>query len=260
MRSTQPDATSMQPQLAATSPSAAGSASGPAATNAVGSNFERPALAPLLLSTKSTVWGDAAPDALEPFANTAQDRALRSSTLQRHGHRCMFCGLESLANEVHNRNDNHRDLSEENLMVADPICHRWFHLGQLRKGEGLVVYLPGLSGRDASHLLRTILIALTCDDEAARKDAKRLLNWMASHHEYVRQRWGSSEPSAFAAAVARTVHDDPARRAIAFEGLALVIHPQTVEKATQQLRAELTAHWPVSAWPRIAHDVLHAPT
>ncbi|WP_051243684.1 hypothetical protein [Azohydromonas australica] len=229
-------------------------------TGAVGSNVEQPALAPLVLSAKSIVWGDPSPQAVEPFADSPEDRALRRTTLQRHSHRCMFCGLESLANEVHNRNDNHRDVRAENLAVADAICHRWAHLGQLRKGEGLIVYLPGLTARDVSHLLRTILVAMQCDDEAARKDAKRLLNWLASHHEYVEQSWGTSEPSAFAAAIARTAHEDRMRRCIAFENLALVINPQIVEEATRQWRDELTARWPVAAWPTAAHDVLHAPT
>ncbi len=239
--------------------SAPDSASGQG-TGAVSPNINQPALAPLVLSTKSTVWGDPSPEALEPFTETPQDRALRRTTLQCHGYRCMFCGLESLASEVHNRNDNHRDVRAENLAVADAICHRWAHLGQLRKGEGLIVYLPGLPARDVSHLLRTILVAMHCDDEAARKDAKRLLNWMASHHEYVEKSWGTSEPSAFAAAIARTAHEDPMRRSIAFGNLALVINPQVVEEATRQWRAELTARWPVSAWPTVAHDVLHAPT
>jgi intracellular multiplication protein IcmJ len=218
------------------------------------------ALAPLQLSTKSSVWGDASGNALEPVDREWGQGLARGATLQQHHYRCMFCGLQSASNEVHNRNDNHRDVQADNLGVADAICHRWQHLGELGQGNGLLVYLPGLAPRDVSHLLRTLLIALQSGDRSTRDDGRRLLNWMASHHQYVAEAWGSSDPSVFAAAITRTAQEDKGRRALAFEHLALVLNPETLGDAVQQWAAEATAKWPVTAWARVHHDVMNAPT
>lgn len=223
-------------------------------------NFERRPLAPLGFSTKRAIWGAPASGDLEPMHPGEPSTATRIGVLQRNGHRCMFCGLVSMVNEVHSRNDNHHDLQSENLDVADPICHRWQHLGELGAGNGIIVYLPGLSTTDVSHLFRTILIALRGSDAVTRADAQRLLNWLASHRQYVEEAWGTSDPADFAAAIRHTVQEDPSRLASAFEHLALVINPVLLEAATRRWIEEAATRWPLDAWPRVHHDVLNAPT
>jgi intracellular multiplication protein IcmJ len=247
------DSTTENPTAAAISEPHAQPKGGPA------SNFARPALCLLQLSTKSSVWGDASWSAIEP--TEGGDRAFsRSVTLQQHHNRCMFCGLQSIANEIHNRNDNHRDVRPENLGVADAICHRWQHLGEIEQGDGLLVYLPKLAAQDVSHLLRTILVALQSDEAAARDDGRRLLNWMASHHRYVVDAWGTSDPREFATAITRTAQEDRSRKALAFEHLALVLNPKTVDNAARQWAADAAVKWPTAAWPRVHHGVMNAPT
>ena len=172
----------------------------------------------------------------------------------------MFCGLQSIANEVHNRNDNHRDVQPDNLNVADSICHRWQHLGEIGQGNGLLVYLPNLAPHDVSHLLRTVLVALLSGEESTRNDGRRLLNWMASHHQYVEDAWGSSDPSVFATAITRTAQEDRSRRALAFEHLALVLSPEALDSAARQWATEVNAKWPVTLWSLVHHDVMNAPT
>src|SRR5205814_7379442 len=212
-------------------PTASSSEQQPQPDSELASNFARPALSPLQLSTKSSVWGDPSGSAMEPAEGVWGQGSARSHTLQQHHNRCMFCGLQSIANEVHNRNDNHRDVQPDNLGVADAICHRWQHLGEIGQGNGLLVYLPNLAPHDVSHLLRTILVALQSGDQSTRDDGRRLLNWMASHHQYVADAWGSSDPSVFATAITRTAQEDRSRRALAFEHLALVLNPDALDSA-----------------------------
>lgn len=236
------------------------SAPGGAPSKELGANFDRPAPTQLLLATKARVWGDSAPDALEPTEAAGFASAARTATLAQHAHRCMFCTLESLTVEVHNINHNHGDLRDENLGAADPLCHRWQHLGELGKGNALLVYLPGLSPIDASHFLRTTMVALLSDDEATKRDAQKLLNWMASHHTYVDEAWGTSDPSAFANALIRTAGAGPDHQAISLANLALVVNPATLQAATARWRAELLARRSESGWPALHHDLINAPT
>jgi len=225
----------------------------------LGASFERPALVQLGLSTKARVWGDASRDALEPPPSKGWGPTERSALLSRLHHRCMFCGLESQTAEVHNRNDNHGDLRPENLGAADPICHRWQHLGELVKGNAMLVYLPGLSPCDASHLVRTTLVALQSSDPDKHSAARKVLNWMASHHVYVDDAWGSSDPAAFASALARTVAEDRDRKNLALRGLALVIHPDSLRQHTTQWTRELAARHGESTWSDLHHRVTNAP-
>jgi intracellular multiplication protein IcmJ len=226
----------------------------------LGANFEHPASAPLGFSTKARVWGDDLGATLDPAAADGWSQPRRTALRNELHHRCMFCGLESQTAEVHNRNDNHRDLRPENLGLADPICHRWQHLGELGKGNAMLVYLPGLSPSDASHLLRTTLAALQARRQATRSEGRKVLNWMASHHIYVDEAWGSSDPAAFASALARSVAEDRDRKGLALCGLALVIHPDTLRDDAALWAQELGARHDEARWPDFHHGVINAPT
>jgi intracellular multiplication protein IcmJ len=231
---------------------------------ALGKNFSQRGLAPLSLSTKAVVWGDASGLGLEPLPAEDHTADLRNKVVRQHGNRCMFCGLESLSNEVHNVNHNHRDATPENLRLADAICHRWQHLGELGAGNGVLVYLPQLAARDVSHLLRTVLVGLACGDAAFERDAKTLLNWIASHREYVEIAWGSSNPRVFATALQRLNQAEggvwEGASGGIFEGLALVINPDVLSKSTAVWASELSAEQQPADWQKVYHDVMHAPT
>lgn len=226
----------------------------------LGASFEQPALAPLRLSTKARVWGDASSSAFEPPLSQTWSPQDRAAFRLKFGHRCMFCGLESQALEIHNRNQNHGDMRPENLGPADPLCHRWQHLGELGKGNALLVYLPDLSPRDASHLLRTTLVGLLSNVPAMRASARKVLNWMASHQAYVAEAWGSSDPVAFAAALARAVSEDRDRQDLALSNLALVVHPDSLSGEAAHWRNELEGRHREASWPDLHHRVTNAPT
>lgn len=172
---------------------------------------------------------------------------------------CIFCGFACNRNETHHRNDNHQDARPDNLGAICAICHRWQHLGDLPSGDAYLCYLPGLSPQDASHLLRTLLVALGSGEADIRTDAHALLNWMASHRIYVQQAWGSCEPSVFAAALLRQSADEKEWREISFEDLALVVSPACVADAAVSWREDAYRELPVSIWPKVHHGIVHAP-
>jgi intracellular multiplication protein IcmJ len=220
---------------------------------ALGANFAQRALAPLGFATKATVWDSASSAA-----------ALRTEAVIQSGSRCMFCGLTSAANELHHLNDNHQDESPGNLSTADAICHRWRHLSEVGAGQGLLVYLPQLAPRDVSHLLRTVTVGLNSHYPNTQTEAKTLLNWLASHSEYVDNAWGTSEPTAFGAAIQRLSHECSGSNGwvpeIVFEGLALIINPAALTQPAAVWAAELSPQQQPAEWPQIYHSVMHAPS
>ncbi|MFC6478548.1 HNH endonuclease [Pseudomonas asuensis] len=174
----------------------------------LGASFETTLLSPLLLSSKSRIFGDKSGQALEPVLSTEQ----RKEVLKSDSYKCMFCGYHSVENEIHSLSDNHQDDREENLRVADPLCHRWQHLGELSSTDAVMVYLPGLSAQDLNHLQRTIMVALETGDDQIKKDANKILNWLGSHRDYIKEAWGSYEPNVFAEALLRLKEEDKEKR------------------------------------------------
>lgn len=211
---------------------------------------------PLLLSTASAVWRrhlrtQSGPECLQgPIAGADSGYT---------GEPCIFCGFTCSRNETHHLNDNHQDARPDNLAAICAICHRWQHLGDLPPGDAYLCYLPGLSAQDASHFLRTLLVALGSDDADARAEAHALLNWMGSHRIYVQQAWGSFEPAVFASAMLRQSGEEKEWREISFGDLALVISPACVAEAAASWRDDTYHALPVSRWPQVYHGIINAP-
>lgn len=211
---------------------------------------------PLLLSTASKVWRR------HPGTHHGQQRshdAISGDTSPHVDEPCIFCGFQCTRNEIHHRNDNHQDLRPENLAAICAICHRWQHLGDLPPGDAYVCYLPGLSPGDASHFLRTLFVALGSGEPDAQADARALLNWMASHHEYVQQAWGTCEPAVFASALLRQSAEEREWREISFGDLALVTSPTCLADTAAFWCQNAYRAWPVGAWPQVYHGIVNAP-
>lgn len=224
----------------------------------LGSNFERAAYAQLGFSTKARIWGDSSPASTEPVSAefTVQ---LRQKILRQDGFRCMFCGFYSQRNEIHNVSDNHRDVREHNLRTADPLCHGWQHLGELGDGQAFIAYLPGLNPQDVNHLQRTLMVALDSPDAALKADAKKLLNWLASHRQYTQDAWGTYEPAVFANAMVRFEDNSVEKKSVVFEDLALVFNPGPYSDFAKGWASESYASLPAPKWGQVYHDVMNAP-
>lgn len=211
---------------------------------------------PLLLSTASKVWRRH--HGAQPGPAHQQD-AISGTSAGGVNEPCMFCGFNFGRNETHHRNDNHQDVRPENLGAICAVCHSWQHLGDLPSGDAYICYLPGLSPQDASHLMRTLLVALGSEATNARADAHALLNWLASHRIYVQQAWGSCEPAVFASALLRQSAEEKEWREISFGDLALIVSPACIADASASWLNESYREHPVSAWPRVYHGIMHAP-
>lgn len=171
----------------------------------------------------------------------------------------MYCGFEFDLNDLNHINDNHEDDTDGNKGTICGLCHAWCHLGELKPGDAYLCYLPGMSPCDINHLQRAVLVALTSGDNNAVSDALDILNWMASHRDYVTQAWGTDEPATFASAIALQPLEEKELREIVFADLALVVHPRLFKASASAWAAGPYRGHPVCDWPRTYYSVVNAP-
>jgi hypothetical protein len=228
----------------------------------LGASFEVAPKQALLFSAASSVAGVALGTHWEPTdelglaGETRVDlSALRHETIQRDGC-CVYCGLRTRTLEMDSVSDLHLDLSPENLVASDPICHGYHHMGQLEDKDARVAYVPGLDVTDVNHLQRVVMAELHGGDEECRADAGVLLRWLASHETYTKKVFGTATPSVFGAVISRVDESARMRREVAFDDLALVYNPKRFENYTSVWRGELLAAHPRQAWASFFQDVM----
>src|SRR5260363_247769 len=154
---------------------------------------------PLVFSVNRKVWrqDDAGMESAD-----AEYKAKRPVVLAKGDDRCVFCGFRSKHTEVHHCNDDHTDNRDENLAIADPLCHGTQHIGQVgSQRHGVLIYFEDFPHAEFNHLQRTIAVALEIGSEAEKREALALLQHLDSHAEWIASAWGSAHPSDFANAL-----------------------------------------------------------
>lgn len=225
----------------------------------LGRNFERSALPGMTLSTKAQVWGDKEPGSMEPGKKLLSIE-LHAEVIRESKHRCYLCGFPSKSLEIHNLNHNHQDVRKENLRAVDALCHGWQHLGELGEGNAFIGYLPGLVAQDVNNLQRCILVALETGDDETKADAKKLLNWLASHRQYTEAAWGTFEPSVFATALVKMEGVGADVHGVVFRDLAVIFNPGTYSASAQKWAHDAYKSSPTASWPNLYHEIINAPS
>lgn len=225
----------------------------PDQSEGIGENFKRPERRQQYLSTKKVIWGR---EKSNSWAPEADELGGYLPLNQQAG--CVYCGFSGFGQEVDNLNDNHADVTPENLASVDHLCHAWHHLGELEAGQGLMVFVPGLAPADVLHLERTIFVALQTGTDEQREEAKAMLNWLASHNQYVKDAWGTDQPMHFGLAMTASNVDPLARQYGALQDLALVLNPKEVSALVSRWAAENYQAIARDEWEARAQEVLRA--
>lgn len=227
----------------------------------LGANFETAPRRALELSTAARVAGMAHGASWEPSGVGGPDdltnevHELRGEILRRDG-RCVYCGLRSSTLQLDSTNDLHIDLSPENLVASDPLCHGYHHLGDLEEKHARVAYLPGLDPTDVNHLQRLLIAELHEGNVEERGIARELIVWLASHDAYTKDAYGTANPAIFGEVLSRVDGPVRMRRGVAFEGLALVFNPTRFREFASAWRGELMAVRPRGTWASFYQDVM----
>ncbi|EML8490028.1 hypothetical protein WAB73_003258 [Salmonella enterica subsp. enterica] len=141
-----------------------------------------------------------------------------------HDH-CDICGFHSQHNRMIFRDGNPENTENSNLGIACPICLLGQHLNKLDANAGVMVYLPGLRPSDLNHLLRTVFVARTSDNEDVQADARKIINWLISHRKECEKFWGTSHPGEFGEALLRAKPDTREDIQHRLRNIALIPNP-----------------------------------
>lgn len=198
-------------------------------------------------------------------AADAAYRAKRPSVLQRAQYTCLGCGVKSTGGlEVHHKDCNHANNTDENFAPECVFCHPVNHIGELasrltRADESelagsvsQLAYLPDLPQADLSHLMRTLGHVLTnaAASEEEKADAKVLHASLLEYSHYIESVWGSSKASHFAIAMKEVSEPVYAARAEPMKGLRVVFGLGVVVKQAKKFSDEF-ASLPMSTWSLI---------
>lgn len=215
----------------------------------LGSNFATRRYSDIVFSIKRKIWRQ---DDEGMESSHAEYRRKRPAILVKGGNRCIFCGFRSKHNEVHHLNDNHADHRDENLAIADPLCHGTQHIGQVgSRRQGVFIHLDGIPQAEVNHLQRTIAVVLEMGSEPEKAEARALLQHLASRAEIVASEWGSANPSDFANALLRLHDDDMDKRIGVFAGMALLYRPVRFVEYVGKWIAEIYKSVPLKTWGQI---------
>lgn len=203
----------------------------------------------------------------DPHAEAADAayRAKRPGALQRAQFTCQACSIKSSGGlEIHHKDCNHANNTDENFAPQCVFCHPVNHIGELasrllRADESelagsvsQLAYLPDLKQSDLSHLMRTIGHVLASPDasEQEKADAKVLHASLLEYSHYIELAWGSSKAAHFAIAMKEVAEPVYAARAEPLKGLRVVFALGVVVKQARKFSEEFVS-LPLTSWPSI---------
>lgn len=146
-------------------------------------------LPPLVMSAKRAVWRmhDHANEADKAFAK------VRRPVLEAYDYRCPYCGHQAEKyQEVHHKDDDHKNNSPDNLACDCPLCHQVFHIGLAGMREGAVLaYVPELTQAELNHLCLMIwlLTEVKSDRYANHPESVRITRLVSRAKEIDAQLW-----------------------------------------------------------------------
>jgi intracellular multiplication protein IcmJ len=215
----------------------------------LGANFMSRQYQDIVFSVKRKIWRQ--DDEGMESAN-AEYKEKRAAVLVRGGNKCVFCGFRSKHTEVHHANDNHADNRDENLLIADPLCHGTQHVGQVgSQRQGDFINLDGIPQSEVNHLQRTIAVVLEMGNDQEKAEARALLQHLASRAELVASEWGSANPSDFANALLNLHEEDLDKRVSAFTGMALLYRPVRFMEYVGRWIEESYKSLPTKMWGQV---------
>lgn len=91
----------------------------------------------------------------------------------RDHNKCFYCGFQAKKwQEVHHLNEDHDDLSMDNLVTICPLCHQSFHLNLVHTTNGgTVIWLPEFTQQELNYLCRSLFVCMDSKEEEM-KDVK----------------------------------------------------------------------------------------
>lgn len=189
---------------------------------------------------------------------------VRQRVLVRDQWTCHHCDFQADKwQDVHHRDDNHRNNDPENLVTACKLCHACHHIGLASMdGGGIMIYLPEIPQEYLNRLVRGMFVAGRLGSAEWRQDASELWKFLLSRREPIMEAFGTDDPVVFANAMISSSVEDYDNRMLTMGELRFLIKPKSRMLALPN-GSSVIDYWashvynkvPDSAWMDLADQV-----
>lgn len=131
----------------------------------------------------------------------AEFRIRRDSILARDRHMCkgVGCGFISMKwQEVHHRDDNHRDNDDANLATLCGFCHSVFHVGLASENGSLLIWLPDIgdhvSQGELNRIVRTLYVGMAQSSGGVGEACRTIIGALQKRANLLAERIGFCDP------------------------------------------------------------------
>lgn len=201
-------------------------------------------------------------------------RSIRKRIKAEQKDKCAHCGFEFKGNEVHHRDDDHRNNDDANLAVICQLCHPYHHVGEAARKNGMTVdkeghippkaaalmrvstsYQDVVTPENLNHLMRVIGIALTDKDEApiAQQIYSKLVDAQQLAH-FSNALYGedakisSVKPADIAAGMSHLTQDEYEQRGKFTKNVRLLYHPAYLAQLGRAVKSTLGGMQDPTQW------------
>lgn len=148
----------------------------------------------------------------------------RTRIFERDRYICQCCGFQSHKyQEIHHKNGNPADVSDDNMATVCIFCHQCFRLDQVSQMRaGVLVWLPELSQTTLHHVCRAIYVARITQGPMADA-ARTALDVLMERREQASERLGTDDPMVLASVLRDFLEDkEYQQRDAKLDGLRLL--------------------------------------
>lgn len=187
---------------------------------------------PLLLSASRASWAAASEHGTER-ENDPRLLKIRDRILKRDNFVCQGCGWRSERHqEIHHRNDDHRDFRDSNLETLCPLCHQVFHLPLVALNSGgSLMWLPEMTQAEVNLLCIPLFVAMKADRHPWYASARQMYSLFQNRTVFMETKLGSSDPADLAQVLVNLTPDRYAQRETMVGSVRLLPHPSRFQMA-----------------------------
>lgn len=185
-------------------------------------------------------------------------KAVRAKILSRDGNTCQGCGwVADDHQEIHHRNDDHRDFSESNLETLCPLCHQVFHLPLAASTSGgTLLWLPEITQADLNLMCIPWFVAMKNHVHPYRNVALQLHSSLENRGVLLGEKFGTSDPGVLAQILIKLSPAEYANRETLVGNLRLLPRPNRFPAAIDYWESACFRNPPADRWAELMPESL----
>jgi len=206
---------------------------------------------PLILSAKRATWRMNDADHGEA---DAEFQIRRTSILMKDGDTCKGegCGLFSKKwQEVHHRDDNHQNNTDENLVTLCGFCHSIFHVGRATLDGAILLWMDDVADDlpqgDFNQIVRSLYVGAQSSANVA-EPCRMLIAALQQRGAVLVDRIGTCDPADLGDALLRTTQQVYDQRKERLWGIRLMPGPHKMS-GNRDLWPDIMSYWTSKVGP-----------